>query len=144
MAEWLGKVFPVGVATPERAATGRRGWSGGGAEGGRRGGGGGRAGRGAGGPGQLGPPKAQPEAHFFFFDILRTQNPENRRGALQKIDILGRNTRFAPEAHPLTNMNMTIAELLAFDVAPADASLHIELSKDEHTQYSTLSSTRCR
>ncbi|SGZ27009.1 BQ5605_C025g10024 [Microbotryum silenes-dioicae] len=41
-------------------------------------------------------------------------------------------------------MNMTIAELLAFDVAPADASLHIELSKDEHTQYSTLSSTRCR
>ncbi|SGY73346.1 BQ5605_C005g03284 [Microbotryum silenes-dioicae] len=40
-------------------------------------------------------------------------------------------------------MNMTIAELLAFDVAPADASLHIELSKDEHTQYSTLSSTRC-
>ncbi|SGY17811.1 BQ5605_C015g07899 [Microbotryum silenes-dioicae] len=39
-------------------------------------------------------------------------------------------------------MNMTIAELLAFDVAPADASLHIELSKDEHTQYSTLSSTR--
>ncbi|SGY20076.1 BQ5605_C017g08457 [Microbotryum silenes-dioicae] len=27
-----------------------------------------------------------------------TQNPENRR-ALQKIDILGRNTRFAPEAH---------------------------------------------
>ncbi|SGZ15719.1 BQ5605_C029g10695 [Microbotryum silenes-dioicae] len=40
-------------------------------------------------------------------------------------------------------MNMTIAELLAFDVAPADASLHIELSKDEHTQYSTLSSARC-
>ncbi|SGY54164.1 BQ5605_C006g03848 [Microbotryum silenes-dioicae] len=43
---------------------------------------------------------------------------------------------------PLTNMNMTIAELLAFDVAPADASLHIELSKDELTHYSTLSSTR--
>ncbi|SGY55938.1 BQ5605_C006g04095 [Microbotryum silenes-dioicae] len=39
-------------------------------------------------------------------------------------------------------MNMTIAELLAFDVDPADASLHIELSKDEPTQYSTLSSTR--
>ncbi|SGY56755.1 BQ5605_C006g04167 [Microbotryum silenes-dioicae] len=39
-------------------------------------------------------------------------------------------------------MNMTIAELLAFDVAPADASLHIELSKDELTHYSTLSSTR--
>ncbi|SGY17688.1 BQ5605_C015g07857 [Microbotryum silenes-dioicae] len=39
-------------------------------------------------------------------------------------------------------MNMTIAELLAFDVAPADASLHIELTKDKHTQYSTLSSTR--
>ncbi|SGY77664.1 BQ5605_C005g03690 [Microbotryum silenes-dioicae] len=37
---------------------------------------------------------------------------------------------------------MTIAELLAFDVAPADASLHIELSKDELTHYSTLSSTR--
>ncbi|SGY32816.1 BQ5605_C002g01414 [Microbotryum silenes-dioicae] len=37
---------------------------------------------------------------------------------------------------PLTNM--TVAELLAFDVAPADASLHIELSKDEPTQYSTL------
>ncbi|SCZ98435.1 BZ3500_MvSof-1268-A1-R1_Chr7-1g09136 [Microbotryum saponariae] len=37
---------------------------------------------------------------------------------------------------PLTNM--TIAELLAFDVAPADASLHIELSKDEPNQYSTL------
>ncbi|KDE05933.1 hypothetical protein MVLG_03745 [Microbotryum lychnidis-dioicae p1A1 Lamole] len=34
--------------------------------------------------------------------------------------------------------NMTVAELLAFDVAPADASLHIELSKDEPTQYSTL------
>ncbi|SGY66379.1 BQ5605_C004g02667 [Microbotryum silenes-dioicae] len=41
-------------------------------------------------------------------------------------------------------MNMTIAELLAFDVAPADASLHIELSKDELTHYSTLSSTRGR
>ncbi|SGY40800.1 BQ5605_C003g02424 [Microbotryum silenes-dioicae] len=39
-------------------------------------------------------------------------------------------------------MNMTIAELLAFDVAPADASLHIELSKDELTHYSTLSATR--
>ncbi|SGZ06864.1 BQ5605_C031g10976 [Microbotryum silenes-dioicae] len=39
-------------------------------------------------------------------------------------------------------MNMMIAELLAFDVALADASLHIELSKDEHTQYSTLSSSR--
>ncbi|SGY95791.1 BQ5605_C036g11515 [Microbotryum silenes-dioicae] len=39
-------------------------------------------------------------------------------------------------------MNMTIAELLTFDVAPADASLHIELSKDELTHYSTLSSTR--
>ncbi|SDA01527.1 BZ3500_MvSof-1268-A1-R1_Chr10-1g02755 [Microbotryum saponariae] len=37
---------------------------------------------------------------------------------------------------PLTNM--TIAELLAFDVAPADASLHIELSKGEPNQYSTL------
>ncbi|SGZ28014.1 BQ5605_C026g10251 [Microbotryum silenes-dioicae] len=37
---------------------------------------------------------------------------------------------------PLTNM--TVAKLLAFDVAPADASLHIELSKDEPTQYSTL------
>ncbi|SGY17570.1 BQ5605_C015g07822 [Microbotryum silenes-dioicae] len=37
---------------------------------------------------------------------------------------------------PLTNM--TVAELLAFDVAPADASLHIELSKDEPTQYSNL------
>ncbi|KDE03861.1 hypothetical protein MVLG_05683 [Microbotryum lychnidis-dioicae p1A1 Lamole] len=37
---------------------------------------------------------------------------------------------------PLTNV--TVAELLAFDVAPADASLHIELSKDEPTQYSTL------
>ncbi|SGZ15703.1 BQ5605_C029g10694 [Microbotryum silenes-dioicae] len=33
---------------------------------------------------------------FFFFYILRTQNPGNCRGALQKIDILGRNTRFAP------------------------------------------------
>ncbi|SGZ27539.1 BQ5605_C026g10117 [Microbotryum silenes-dioicae] len=33
-------------------------------------------------------------------------------------------------------MNMTIAELLAFDVAPTDASLHIELSKDEHTHFS--------
>ncbi|SGY19883.1 BQ5605_C017g08367 [Microbotryum silenes-dioicae] len=39
---------------------------------------------------------------------------------------------------------MTIAELLAFDVAPAVAPLHIELSKDELTQYSTLSSTRGR
>ncbi|SGY45895.1 BQ5605_C001g00354 [Microbotryum silenes-dioicae] len=37
---------------------------------------------------------------------------------------------------PLTNM--TIAELLAFDVAPADVSLRIELSKDEPNQYSTL------
>ncbi|SGY22639.1 BQ5605_C019g08833 [Microbotryum silenes-dioicae] len=134
---------------------------------------------------------------MFFFDILRTQNPENRRGASQKIDILGRNTfgpfglpycialgpfafaskralrcsrlnkslaifanHFSSVAHnemlpclfldedqdyylhdddfdrlsPLTNM--TVAELLAFDVAPGDASLHIELSKDEPTQYS--------
>ncbi|KDE05129.1 hypothetical protein MVLG_04471 [Microbotryum lychnidis-dioicae p1A1 Lamole] len=37
---------------------------------------------------------------------------------------------------PLTNK--TIAELLAFDVAPADVSLCIELSKDEPNQYSTL------
>ncbi|SGZ32184.1 BQ5605_C043g12106 [Microbotryum silenes-dioicae] len=44
-------------------------------------------------------PESPAGGAFFFFDILRTQNPENRRGALQKIDLLGRNTRFAPEAH---------------------------------------------
>ncbi|SCZ89043.1 BZ3500_MvSof-1268-A1-R1_Chr1-1g00913 [Microbotryum saponariae] len=43
-------------------------------------------------------PESPAGGAFIFFDILRTQNPENRRGALQKIDILGRNTRFAPEA----------------------------------------------
>ncbi|SGY54971.1 BQ5605_C006g03941 [Microbotryum silenes-dioicae] len=142
---------------------------------------------------ESGPPKAQPEAHFLFFDILRTQNPENCRGASQKIDISGRNTpygialgpfafaskrasrcsrlnkslaifanHFSSVAHdemipclfldedqdyylhdddfdrlsPLTNI--TVAELLAFDVAPADSSLHVELSKDEPTQYSNL------
>ncbi|SGY95799.1 BQ5605_C036g11516 [Microbotryum silenes-dioicae] len=41
-----------------------------------------------------------PAGGAFFFDILRTQNPENRRGALQKIDILGRNTPYGMTLGP--------------------------------------------